>query len=113
MVSSQMMHRLRDEFDTIESQSIDPQNYAGDDSDVVFDIITAETFVAGIASKILDSKTISSEEKQILNKEFVKGGNWLRADGSEYSLWHLPDVKEYVRSIEALRVICLQLVENK
>lgn len=110
MVSSQLRYEIESGYDSIESQTLDLREYHGNDFDVIFEIISAETFIAGIASKLLASEFTNNNDMAILRREFIRGGNWVRDDGSEYSLWHLPDVLEYARKMESLRVLCLRYI---
>jgi hypothetical protein len=51
MVSSEDLAGIRRCFEELKRQSVDPHNWKGLLFDVVFEIITADTYIAGIASK--------------------------------------------------------------
>lgn len=113
MVPSKIVSELNFFYETVKSQTITPHDYSGDDADIVFEIITAETFVAGIACTLLNLKSIKLNEKLILGNELMKNGEWLLENGGKFSLWHLTEVMEYAKNVEALRIACLKILNEK
>ena len=57
------MTEMRNLFEVLAEQSLDIHEYAGRLFDVVFEILTADSFVAGIAGKLLDGDAVSTEER--------------------------------------------------
>ena len=54
MVPPKVMTELRKSYDAVRRSTIDPHDYEGPLFDLVFDLITTETFLAGSASKVID-----------------------------------------------------------
>lgn len=107
MVSSKMMREVRLCYEALLAQSLEPHGYTGAVFDIVFQIITAETFVAGVASKILDREVVTSEEAAVVRSPLLFGTSmWLCDDGRMFDLQSFPEIQKIAKSIESLRSKC-------
>lgn len=111
MVSTRILKELRYLIESNE-RAIDLHKYSDRLFDVVFDIITADTFVAGTASKILDRETLLPEERAIISKPLViSNGIWRCADGEMFDLRGYPEIYSVARGVEKLRAKCHQALD--
>jgi hypothetical protein len=75
--------------------------------DVVFDIVTADTYVAGVASKIIDGDTVTPEERAFIGTpKLMEGGWWRCDDGQLFDVRQYPRVKLVAGAVESLRDKC-------
>ncbi|MBX7151970.1 hypothetical protein K1X84_10045 [bacterium] len=81
--------------------------------EVVFDIITADTFISGVATKILDSSRISIAEKTILDRPLLDNFYWLSPDGRKVDISKFPQIIEYVAQIEKVRICGKKIVQSE
>ena len=68
MVPPKVMTELRKSYDAVRRSTIDPHDYEGPLFDLVFDLITTETFLAGIASKVIDGDLAIPQEGAVVRK---------------------------------------------
>ena|SRR5215470_4958760 len=109
MVSSKDVDEIRQCFDELKHHSVDPHNYSGLLFDVVFEIITADTYIAGVASKILDGEFIEVEERLLLGKSLLIDEHWWqRRTGEVFDMQDHADISEYAMKVERLREKCYQ-----
>jgi hypothetical protein len=107
MVSSELMAEIEHWYEVVRYQSIDPHKYSGESFDVVCEIITADTFVAGIASKLLDGSTIDPIERQIIGDPLITDQHWWkRGSGQKFDFHAFPEICQVVQSLEKLRSLC-------
>lgn len=107
MVSPKLIKEIRDLYDTLAELSLDIHEYSGPLFDVVFDIITADGFVAGIASKILDRNTVTAEERAFIARSKLMDGGWWRCDdGQLFNIGPYTRVTGVADAIERLRSKC-------
>jgi hypothetical protein len=103
MVRTKVLKDLKLMFDS-KDRVIDLHRYTGELFDVVFDIVSADTFVAGIASKLLAHEAILSEEQAfITNPFFDRHGNWKSSDGKTINLRSAHEVYTVALALEKLR----------
>ena len=101
------MKEIRDLYDEVAELSLDIHEYSGPVFDVVFEIITADGYVAGIASKLLDRNTVTPEERAFVARpQLVDGGWWRCDDGQLFDIRPYPRVKAVADAIERLRCKC-------
>jgi len=75
--------------------------------DVAFEITTAETVVAGVASKIMDQNQLTADDRLIVGCPFMLEGRWWkRASGSVFDLNEHPEIIGAAIAIEGLRAAC-------
>ena len=100
---------IRQCFEELKRHSVDPHNYSGLLSDVVFEIITADTYIAGIASRIMDGEVIEVGERPFLGKPLlIDKYLWQRFTGAVFDLRGHADISEYAIKVERLREKCHQ-----
>lgn len=112
MVSSKLEDHLKSMAIELSNQSISLYKYKGDDAEIAFDIVTSDTFIAGIADKLIERISLSTEETSLLEKKLLVNGEWFCNDGHTHSLNHLPELKKYAGKIEELRIICRKILMN-
>ena len=110
MVSSQLKLKLIETFGILKTSTLNIHSYSGSDFDTVFDIISADTFIAGIADKIIEGHTVSQQEKAILNKKLLENKSWITTDGEIKSLEHLPEVLNYAYLLQNIQHLCRRVV---
>lgn len=107
MVSPELMSELQERFDTLAQSVIEPGNYTGSLFDVAFEITTADTLVAGVASQIIDGHQITQKHKAIVQRPFLLEGRWWqRDDGSVFDLGGNPEINRVALAVEQLRATC-------
>ena len=94
-------------FHWLQTHSIDVHDYEDRDRELVFDVVTVDAFIAGVASKILDAERITQKETLILDRSFLLGTGWDGHDVRGRDLAGLPEILEYARRIEQARLCCL------
>jgi hypothetical protein len=84
--------------------------YKGEIKELVFELLDAETFVAGIASTLLEGQCPERAAMPILETTFLFGTCWMRRDGSQFDLRATPEVLDHARRVEALKDACAALI---
>ena len=114
MASAKVLRELRTLYAS-EGRAIDLHKYSEPLSSVVFEVITTDSFIAGIASKILDGESVDPEERAIASLPFfVKERWWKGDDGQMFDLEEYPEVREVAINIEKLRRKCNEiLISNR
>ena len=113
MVSSKDVAEIRQCFEELKHHSVDPHSYSGFLFDVVFEIITADTYIAGIASKILDGDFIEVWERLLLGKSLLIDKHWWqRPTGEVFDLKGHAYINEYAIKVERLREKCYQALDS-
>lgn len=109
MVSSEMTSELVKLFDILKSKTLDIHSYSGDDFDVVFDLISTDSFLAGIADRVIEGKSVTYDEIIILKQKNMDGTDWITTEGSYISLEHLPEVLTYAQLLDSMRKLILRV----
>jgi hypothetical protein len=87
--------------------AVDVNDYAGGIADVAFEIVTADTFLAGIADSWLSGAVMDSSSRVIvIVQRLLDGRIWVAEQGQRYDLSQWPELLEYARRIESLRKAC-------
>jgi hypothetical protein len=102
---------IRQCFEELKHHSVDPHNYSDLLFDVVFEIITPDTYIAGIASRIVDGEVIEVGERFFLGKSLFKDKYWWRPTGEVFDLRSHADISEYAIKVERLREKCHQALD--
>ena len=114
MVSPQGMNEIRNLYETLANQKLDIHEYSNQWFDVVFEIITADTYVAGIASKLLGGDTIDPEEAAYVSQPMLIANRcWRCEDGRLFDINPDPKVKALALAIEGLRHKCNEALSQK
>src|ERR1700730_11914324 len=107
MVSSKGTAEIRRCYEALKEKKLDIHRYSGFLFDVVFKITTADTFVAGVASKLVDRDTVAPEEKIVVSAPLLLEDRWWRCDdGQLFDLEPYAEIRKVARSIESLRAKC-------
>lgn len=107
MVSSELRAAVKLAFAALEDQKLDIHQYSPPLFDVVFEIFSADSFIAGVAGKILDREPIALEERAILERPLLHDRRWWRRDNGElFDLEPYREVSDAANAIEDLRTRC-------
>jgi hypothetical protein len=114
MVSSKaLMSELERNFRKLQNQLLDVNTYAHPLSDVVFDLMTIETGIAGIVTRLLDGQAIPSAHVLILQKPVpIEEHIWKPDDGVSMDLEDRPEIVQYARILEQTREAALKVVNT-
>jgi hypothetical protein len=106
MVSTKVLNELRRLYDSDE-RVFDIHECRDRLFDVALEINTTDSFVAGIASKILDQGKVTAKERLFISKPLLEEGTlWRCDDGETFDLGPHPEVMRVVTGLEKLRVKC-------
>jgi hypothetical protein len=94
-------------FDKLRNTKISVLNYQGELKNVVFDMATAESFIAGIADQVLGGQPIAAEHRSGIAQEVFNGTAWLSTDGERFDLTASPELLEYAQAIDDARKACV------
>lgn len=107
------MTELKNLFEVLAEHSIDIHEYTGRMFDIVFEIVTADTFVAGIASKLLNGDSVSPEERVFVASPMLIEGRWWRCDdGQSVDIRPYPKAKVVADAVEKLRHKCNEALSS-
>ena len=107
MVSPKLTAEIKRGFEALRNQKLEIHDYGPPLFDVVFEIYTADTFVAGIASKLVDRDPVMQEERVVVESPLMIEGRWWRRDNGElFDLQPHVEVLEAAMAIEDLRIKC-------
>jgi hypothetical protein len=99
--------KLEQLYDALRRKTTNVNRYAGALTDVAFELVTADTFVAGIASSLLEKRAVAPGEFAVLRSQFLVGTDWKLQDGSTVDLRNEPDLLEHAQVLEALKEECI------
>lgn len=113
MVSTKIMNQLRDAYE-IAKNSKAPRlsNYSIILQKVLEDIFSTESFIAGIADTLLTRGEISSKKIKILKRPLLQGSCWEYVDGRSYDLIGIPEILEYAKGVEKIRILCVATINK-
>jgi hypothetical protein len=107
VVSPELTAEIERSFEALQNQKLEIHDYSPPLSHIVFEIYTADSFVAGIASKLLDRDPVRPEERVVVESPLMIDGRWWQCDDGElFDLQAHPEVRETAMAIEDLRVKC-------
>ena len=87
------MRELEERFDAMAQSAIELHNYTGSLFDVAFEITTADTFIAGVASKIIDGNRMIKKDESIVQRPLLLEWRWWQCeDGSVFDLSESPEM---------------------
>lgn len=100
-------------FEQLRETRVNPNRYTGHVQNVVFELIDADTFIAGIASCLLDRERVDASHVAILRSPLLEETSWLGRDGSRTNLSPHPELLTYAQRVEAVRRECGKLLLPK
>ena len=113
MVSAKMIVEIKRKYQALSNKRIDIHQYSGPLFDVAFEITSADSFVAGVASKLLDRDSITREERILISTQVLLDGRlWRRDSGELFDLHSYAEIKDLAVSIENLRAICYEALSS-
>lgn len=113
MVSPKLMTEIRELYEALAEQSLHSHEYSGRLDDVVFEILTADSFVAGIASKLLEGDTVTTDERVFVGKPMLLDDRyWQCEDGQVFDIQPYTSVKMVAYAVERLRRKCDEVLSS-
>jgi hypothetical protein len=113
MIPAQLQRDLRKCFEDLKAQPLNVNRYDGPEGDLAFDITTADSFVAGILSCILDGATISEQAEAVLREPMLVGQTWCGCQTPDAYLGDLPELLKNAEIMERARILCLEALRWK
>jgi hypothetical protein len=114
MVSSELIREIGKRYEALTQTSIELGKYSGLLFDLAFEITTAETFVAGVATKIIDHSRLTAEDRLIVGRPFMLEGRWWKCNsGGVFDLGEHPEISRAAVAIEELRATCERALNLK
>jgi hypothetical protein len=111
MVSAKVKRDLEIAFKDLANTSVDLDLYSGKLLSVAFDVFTSDTFIAGIADKILSGDTVDNNDRIILAKPLILDEIcWVTNNGQTVDIKDDKLLFELAQKIENLRKICVNIV---
>lgn len=111
MVSSKVKRNLEIAFEDLANTPINLDSYSGKLLSVAFDVVTSDTFIAGIADKILSGDVVDSNDRIILAKPLIVDRvYWVDNTGQITDIKNDEMLFELARKIENVRKICLKII---
>jgi hypothetical protein len=97
------MREIQSLFEELRDMRVDPDRFTHKLKNVAFELIDADTFIAGIASCFLEHEEVNASHVAILRMPLLDGTFYLGRDGYRIDLQPYPQLLEYAQRVEALR----------
>ncbi|MGI8544189.1 MAG: hypothetical protein ACR2MD_12045 [Aridibacter sp.] len=111
MVSAKIKKDLEIAYKDLANTSVDLDSYDGQLLSLAFDIFTSDTFIAGIAEKILSGDCINNDDRIILIKPLIVDDvYWVTNSGQVIDINDDKPLFELAKKIETVRKICSTVV---
>jgi hypothetical protein len=108
-----MKSRLKFAFDDLARSEIDSNLYRDEWGATAFDVSTSETFIIGIADKLMSNDALTSSDLTILRRQLLVDTIWTANDGTTIDLREQNILIQAARKIEKLREVCLEVLREK
>jgi hypothetical protein len=106
-----MTSTLKSAFTKLAGMSINIGDYVGSLHEVAFDLCYTDSFIAGIADRILSGEPISRQERAVIHKPFILDETyWASTEGLYVDLSNHEKLLEIAKQIEEVRQICARMV---
>jgi hypothetical protein len=110
MVPPEMM-KLHELVNHLQGLAPDIHSYPASVGDALFDLFTVDTFVAGIADRLLSGMSVQVASHTVLRTPIpVTNSYWVSDDGREIDLREYPEILAFVQVLEELRQECWAIV---
>jgi hypothetical protein len=110
MVSSKVRKDLEVAFEELASTSVDIHVYNGQLLDTAFDVFTANTFIAGVADKVLSGDAVDDSDRMILATPLILNQTfWVMNCGQAINIENDQPLFELAQKIEKVRELCLKI----
>lgn len=111
--SKDLINELKKSYSDFEKNYLDINNYSSPIYDVIFDLITTESAVMGIANTLIEGDTPSIAHIAILQQPIpIVGNNWTTNDGKLINLTEYPEVVVYAHGLDLVRNIALKVTNS-
>jgi hypothetical protein len=107
-----LISEVKEGYCHLSNTSIDPDRYENGVADVVCDILTVDSFVAGIAASIIEAAHVDHSDAVHLAREFLNENVWTTLAGSSFDLSEFPEILQHARLVVRLQNSCLGLLRN-
>lgn len=104
--------KLQTLYNELSQRTSDPRRFRGELADVAFEILSADTFVGGLAATLLEGKHPDQSHRQVLTRPLLAGLSWLLDDGRRIDLSTAPELHAHAKLVEQLRVECVRCLGN-
>lgn len=100
-------------FDRLGRTKVKISTYPREMEDVVFDVIEMDTFIAGLASCVLENERIESDHLQLLRLHTIEDGSfWTLTDGSRVDLRPYPELLAYALTVHDVKMEVARLLRQ-
>ena len=107
------MKKLKVLFDEILGNTLDFNNFPETFHDVIFDITSTESALAGIADQLLSKSTPTVDQLVVLNVTLMRGNLWLLVDGSSFDLTSNEVLYNYGLLLNSLQNECKAVMNSR
>jgi hypothetical protein len=114
MVSSKLK-KLDQKFNKLKKTSVDMNKYTEDHIiDALFEIYTADTYVAGIATTLLNGGQVEKSNYIVVTTRYLRDKKyWIMIDGREIDISEYEEILEFAEIIEETRTECYSILKSK
>lgn len=91
---------------------VDPASYRAELADAAFEVLSADTFIAGIASTLLAGKRPDAQHMAVLRRDYLLDATWLLSDGRRVDLSLAPELFAHASLVEQVRRECIRCLGN-
>jgi hypothetical protein len=82
--------------------------------DALFDIVTTDTYVAGIATTLLNGKSVDRSNFIVVTTKYLRDKKyWIMGDGREIDISEYEEILKYAETIEETRKECYSILKSK
>jgi hypothetical protein len=110
--SEDLRPRLDEAYRELRRSTFDVHDYKGRMFEAAFDLMTAETAVAGIADTLLTSGSVPREHVAILRNPILTDTRYVLPDGTAVDLKPAPALLQHARLLDEVRRLCLRLTDS-
>jgi hypothetical protein len=112
LVSSSAIERVRRAFFEVDEHQVELRDYQGATKAALFELVTGQSFLAGIATRILNREGVPEDDRAALVDPFLLPENrWRRPFGPCVDLTQ-PELVALARALERLRDACFVALSN-
>jgi hypothetical protein len=104
--------KVEDAFKAHQALPIRLHDFAGEGNEAAFDLITTDTFIAGVATSLIDGVDVAPEHRKIVWTSFLAESLYRLSDGRVIDLAPYPALLMFARSLDRLRRVCEEAVSD-
>ena len=113
-IETRMKDEIQKLYNVLKKTPIDLFSYDGEMKDIAFDITLTDSYVAGIADRIVNNEPpLKNAELKSLHYPFVVDGQyWWFKKSRKVDLEPFPDLLKLATLLETLRIKCLNFLKQ-